>query len=247
MPVEESANMILLCAAIAKMEGNADFSARWWPQLTQWEAYLENTAGTPRTSFAPTTSWVTWPTMPTSRSRQSWPSPLTASSAGCAVTMRRAGHYQTLARQYAPTGSERPTTAITTASPSTSRTRGVRNTTWSGTSCSDSRSFRRKLRRRKSRNYKKAIQRYGVPLDSRTHLTKTDWSMWSATLAHDRADFEAIVVADSRLPEPDHRAAAVCRFLRHGQPQKRWHARPSRDRWRFHQDARRPQDLEEMV
>ena len=41
MPVEESANMILLCAAIAKMEGNADFSARWWPQLTRWEAYLE--------------------------------------------------------------------------------------------------------------------------------------------------------------------------------------------------------------
>ena len=41
MPVEESANLILLCAAIAKMEGNADFAALWWPQLTRWEAYLE--------------------------------------------------------------------------------------------------------------------------------------------------------------------------------------------------------------
>ena len=71
MPVEESANMILLCAAIAKMEGNADFASQWWPQLTRWEAYLEKYGRTPRTSSAPTTSWATWPTTPTSRSRRS--------------------------------------------------------------------------------------------------------------------------------------------------------------------------------
>ena len=37
------------------------------------------------------------------------------------------------------------------------------------------------------------MQRYGVPLDSRTHLTKTDWSVWSATLADNPADFEALI------------------------------------------------------
>ena len=42
-------------------------------------------------------------------------------------------------------------------------------------------------------HYKKVMQRYGVPLDSRTHLTKTDWSFWSATLADNQADFEAII------------------------------------------------------
>jgi hypothetical protein len=42
-------------------------------------------------------------------------------------------------------------------------------------------------------HYKKVMQRYGVPLDSRTHLTKTDWSIWSATLADNQADFESIV------------------------------------------------------
>jgi Domain of unknown function (DUF1793) len=37
------------------------------------------------------------------------------------------------------------------------------------------------------------MQRYGVPLDSRTHLTKTDWSFWSATLAENQNDFETIL------------------------------------------------------
>jgi hypothetical protein len=32
-----------------------------------------------------------------------------------------------------------------------------------------------------------------VPLDSRTHLTKSDWTIWSASLADSQADFEAII------------------------------------------------------
>jgi hypothetical protein len=41
--------------------------------------------------------------------------------------------------------------------------------------------------------YKKVMQKYGLPLDSRTHLTKTDWTLWSATLAEAPADFEALI------------------------------------------------------
>jgi hypothetical protein len=47
--------------------------------------------------------------------------------------------------------------------------------------------------RKEVAHYKTVMQRYGVPLDSRTHLTKTDWSVWSATLADSRVDFEALI------------------------------------------------------
>jgi hypothetical protein len=42
-------------------------------------------------------------------------------------------------------------------------------------------------------HYKLMLQPYGLPLDSRTKLTKTDWTVWSATLAENQADFEALI------------------------------------------------------
>jgi hypothetical protein len=53
--------------------------------------------------------------------------------------------------------------------------------------------FPANVARKEVAHYKKMIERYGVPLDSRTRLTKADWCFWSATLADDRRDFEAII------------------------------------------------------
>jgi hypothetical protein len=47
MPVEESANLILIAAAIARIDGNADFASRYWQDLTAWAYYLQKTGFDP--------------------------------------------------------------------------------------------------------------------------------------------------------------------------------------------------------
>src|SRR5260221_1758373 len=53
--------------------------------------------------------------------------------------------------------------------------------------------FPAEVARKEVAHYKAIMQRYGVPLDSRTHLTKTDWSVWSATLSDNQADFDSFI------------------------------------------------------
>jgi hypothetical protein len=193
MPVEESANMILLCAAIAKMERNAEFSGQWWPQLTNWEAYLEKYGRDPENQLC-TDDFMGHLAHNANLSIKAI---LAIAAYGELCRLRgddaRAGKYQTLAREYAQHWIEAAADGdhyrIAFDKPNTWSQKY--NLVWD--KLLDLKIFPAEVAQKEVAFYKKMIQRYGVPLDSRTHLTKTDWCLWSATLADNRADFEAIV------------------------------------------------------
>ena len=60
-------------------------------------------------------------------------------------------------------------------------------------------------------SYRKRMHAYGMPLDNRQPYTKSDWLVWTATLAESRDDFEKFVapmwdafnVSPSRVPMTD--------------------------------------------
>ena len=193
MPVEESANMILLCAAIARMEGHAGFSAPWWPQLTRWEAYLEKYGEDPENQLC-TDDFMGHLAHNANLSVKAI---LAVAAYGELCRMRgdaaAAAKYKSVAKEYAlhwmKVADAGDHFRIAFDKPNSWSQKY--NLVWDKLLGLDI--FPPEVAKKEIAFYKTQLQRYGLPLDSRTRLTKTDWCLWSATLADARADFDAIV------------------------------------------------------
>jgi Domain of unknown function (DUF4965)/Domain of unknown function (DUF5127)/Domain of unknown function (DUF1793)/Domain of unknown function (DUF4964) len=193
MPVEESANLIILCATIARMDGNAEFASRWWPRLTRWEAYLEKYGKDPGNQLC-TDDFMGHLAHNANLSVKAI---LAIAAYGELCRLRgdatSGAKYLTLARDDArhwmKVAGDGDHYRIAFDRPHTWSQKY--NLVWDKLLGLDV--FPSRVARQEVAYYKKVMQRYGVPLDSRTRLTKTDWCLWSATLAADRRDFELMV------------------------------------------------------
>ncbi len=193
MPVEESANMLLLCDAIAKMDGNADFASHWWPQLSQWVEYLI------KHGIDPENQLCTDDFMGHLARNANLSVKAILGIAAYGDLCRRRGD-AAAAEKYRKIAKEGADFWMKTAADGNHyRIAFDKANTWSQKynlvwdKLLDLDIFPAKVAADEVAYYKSALQPFGVPLDSRTRLTKTDWSLWVATLADNRADFEAIV------------------------------------------------------
>ncbi len=193
MPVEESGNMLILCDAVSQIDGNARFVKPWWPKLTQWAEYLEKYGLDPENQLC-TDDFMGHLAHNANLSIKAILG-LACYGDMCRLRGDTAGAEKY--RQIAKVDAEHWVKVA--ADDAHFRLAFDKPGTWSqkynlvwdrilGLNI-----FPPEVAQKEIDHYKTVMQRYGVPLDSRTKLTKTDWSFWSATLAGSQADFETLI------------------------------------------------------
>lgn len=193
MPVEESGNMILMIAALAKIERNADFAAKYWPLLTTWAEYLLEKGLDPENQLC--TDDFTGHLAHNANLSIKAIEALGAYSMLCDML----GHQQE-ARKFRSAAEDMAAKWTKMADDGNHyRLAFDRPGTWSqkynlvwdrilGLNL-----FSPDVARKEITFYTTKQQKFGLPLDSRSMLTKADWLAWTATMAESDKDFRAFV------------------------------------------------------
>jgi Domain of unknown function (DUF4965)/Domain of unknown function (DUF5127)/Domain of unknown function (DUF1793)/Domain of unknown function (DUF4964) len=193
MPVEETGNLIILVAAIAKMDGNADFAGRYWPVLTKWAEYLRDKGFDPENQLS-TDDFAGHLAHNANLSAKA----IIALGAFSELSRLRgeasiAASYRTLAQQFAArwvtAADDGDHFRLAFDQPGTWSQKY--NLVWDrllGLNL-----FPAAVAQKEMAFYRRTQNPYGLPLDNRRLYTKLDWITWTATLTGSRADFEALV------------------------------------------------------
>jgi len=193
MPVEESGNMILLCDALAHIEGNADYAARYWPLLTKWANYLAEKGMDPANQL----------------STDDFAGHLAHNANLSIKAIEALGAYAQLAQQLGHVNTARKYSSMAKDMAGKWQTLAVEgdhyklafdspdtwsqlyNMVWDQLLGLDL--FPKSVRARSIAFYKTKMNPYGLPLDNRKDYTKLDWSIWTATMAANTLDFESFI------------------------------------------------------
>jgi hypothetical protein len=193
MPVEETGNMLVLLAALAQVEGNADFCVKYWPVLEKWADYLKAKGFDPENQLC-TDDFAGHLAHNVNLSAKAICG-LGAFGQLCELRGQKAQavEYGELAKAFAARwvkeADDGGHSRLAFDKPGTWSQKY--NVVWDR--ILGLKLFPAAALRKEMDFYKTKQNALGLPLDIRKDYTKLDWTLWTATLTQDRADFTAVL------------------------------------------------------
>ena len=193
MPVEETGNMLIMLAALAQIEGNAEFCAKYWPILDKWADYLKAKGFDPENQLC-TDDFAGHLAHNVNLSAKAICG-LGAYARLCEMhgEKAKAKDLMQMAKGFAERWAKEADDGdhFRLAFDKSETWSQKYNLVWDrilGLNL-----FPDSIRRKEMDYYKTRQNEFGLPLDNRKDYTKLDWTLWTATLTQDRKDFDALV------------------------------------------------------
>jgi hypothetical protein len=193
MPVEESANMLIMMDALGRAQGNQHLAEQYWPQVTKWADYLLTDGLDPANQLS-TDDFAGHLAHNANLSIKAIEG--IDAYAQMATKLGKtdiAGKYATSARQmaaqWAVMALDGDHYKLAFDKPGTWSQKY--NLVWDLLLGMDL--FPASVRKTEMAFYLQHLNLYGLPLDNRADYTKLDWELWTATLTGEPSQFTALM------------------------------------------------------
>jgi len=193
MPVEECGNMLILTAAIAEREGNADYAAKHWDVLTTWANYLLKNGLNPENQLC-TDDFAGHIAHNTNLSIKAIMGiagygKLAKMLGKTNIAEKYTSKAKEMAIQWVEMARDGDHFRLTFDQPGTWSQKY--NLVWD--KILELNIFPKEVKQKEITYYLTKQNKYGLPLDNRRTYTKADWIVWTASLTRDKETFEKFI------------------------------------------------------